>query len=160
MRSGELAVAIEIPSGFGRDVANLRSPEVAFWVDGAMPFRGETTRGYVTALQQRYAEDLIIERIGPNAASNVYIGGLNIESRFRYNQAFPLFLGGSCFYVFTVAALGILLGTIAATMGRFGLLSIPVLLMMMLLSGAMTPMESMPVWLEYPMKLVSPTPHF
>jgi len=71
-----------------------------------------------------------------------------------------LFLGGSCFYVFTVAALGILLGTVAATMGQFGLLAIPVLLVMMLLSGATTPMESMPVWLQYLMQIISPTPHF
>src|SRR5215467_3575768 len=71
-----------------------------------------------------------------------------------------LFLGGSAFYVFTVAALGILLGTIAATMGQFGLLAIPVLLVMMLLSGGTTPMESMPVWLQYLMKVISPTPHF
>jgi ABC-2 type transport system permease protein len=71
-----------------------------------------------------------------------------------------LFLGGSCFYVFTVAALGILLGTIAATMGQFGLLAIPVLLVMQLLSGSSTPMESMPVWLQYLMKVISPTPHF
>jgi len=71
-----------------------------------------------------------------------------------------LFLGGSCFYVFTVAALGIVLGTIASTMGQFGLLSIPVLLVMMLLSGSTTPMESMPEWLQYLMKVVSPTPHF
>src|SRR5262245_28374795 len=42
----------------------------------------------------------------------------------------PLFLSGSCFYVFTVAALGILLGTIAATMGQFGLLAVPVILVM------------------------------
>jgi len=34
-------------------------------------------------------------------------------------------------------------------MGQFGLLAIPVLLVMMLLSGATTPMESMPVWLQY-----------
>jgi ABC-2 type transport system permease protein len=67
---------------------------------------------------------------------------------------------GSCFYVFTVAALGILLGTIAATMGQFGLLCIPVLLVMMLLSGSTTPMESMPVWLQYMIKVISPTPHF
>jgi ABC-2 type transport system permease protein len=72
----------------------------------------------------------------------------------------PLFLSGSCFYVFTVAALGILLGTIAATMGQFGLLSVPVILVMMLLSGAMTPMESMPEFLQYLMKVISPTPHF
>jgi ABC-2 type transport system permease protein len=71
-----------------------------------------------------------------------------------------LFLGGACFYVFTVAALGILLGTVASTMGQFGLLAIPVLLVLMLLSGGTTPMESMPVWLQYLMKVISPTPHF
>jgi len=36
----------------------------------------------------RYAQDLVVERLGPNAISNVYIGGVNIENRFRYNQAF------------------------------------------------------------------------
>ena len=88
MRSGELAVAIEIPSGFGRDIASLHSPEVAFWIDGAMPFRGETTKGYVTGLSLRFAQDLIVERLGPNAPSNVYVADVNIENRFRYNQAF------------------------------------------------------------------------
>ncbi|MGA7487077.1 MAG: ribosome-associated ATPase/putative transporter RbbA [Xanthobacteraceae bacterium] len=88
MRSGELAVVVEIPSGFGRDLANLRSPEVAFWIDGAMPFRGETAKGYVTGVTLRYAQDLAVERLGPNAASNVYLGGLKLENRFRYNQGF------------------------------------------------------------------------
>src|SRR5215467_5231285 len=71
-----------------------------------------------------------------------------------------LFLGGSCFYVFTVAALGILLGTLSTTMGQFGLLAMPVLIVTQLLSGSSTPMESMPVWLQYVMKTISPTPHF
>jgi ABC-2 type transport system permease protein len=31
---------------------------------------------------------------------------------------------------------------------------------MMLLSGSSTPMESMPVWLQYIMNVISPTPHF
>jgi ribosome-dependent ATPase len=88
MRSGELAVVVEIPAGFGRDLTNLRSPEVGFWIDGAMPFRGETAKGYVTGVTLRYAQDLAVERLGPNAASNVYLGGLQIENRFRYNQAF------------------------------------------------------------------------
>ena len=88
MRSGELAAVVEIPPGFGRDLTNQRSPEVGFWVDGAMPFRGETTKGYVTGLMLRYGQDLAIERVGPNAASGVYLGGLNIENRFRYNQGF------------------------------------------------------------------------
>jgi ribosome-dependent ATPase len=88
MRSGELALAVEIPPGFGRDLASLHSPEVAFWIDGAMPFRGETAQGYVTGLVLRYAQDVIVERLGPNAVSNVYIGGVDIDNRFRYNQAF------------------------------------------------------------------------
>ena len=88
MRSGELAVAVEIPAGYGRDLANLRSPEAAFWVDGSMPFRGETIRGYVSGLLQRYAQDLAVERFGPNPPSNVYVGSVKIENRFRYNQAF------------------------------------------------------------------------
>ena len=88
MRSGELAVVVEIPPGFGRDLTNLRSPEAAFWIDGAMPFRGETTKGYVTGLLLRYVQDLAAERFGPNPVSNVYVGSVNVENRFRYNQAF------------------------------------------------------------------------
>ena len=88
MQSGEIAVAVEIPAGFGRDLASLRSPEAAFWIDGAMPFRGETTKGYVSGLLLRYGQDLITERLGPNAPSTRYLGGVNLENRFRYNQAF------------------------------------------------------------------------
>jgi ribosome-dependent ATPase len=88
MRSGELAVVVEIPAGFGRELSSLRSPEVAFWIDGAMPFRGETIKGYVTGLVMRYAQDLALEKLGPNPVSNDYVGAVNIENRFRYNQAF------------------------------------------------------------------------
>jgi ABC-2 type transport system permease protein len=59
-----------------------------------------------------------------------------------------------------VAALGILLGTLSTTMGQFGLLAMPVLMVTQLLSGSSTPMESMPVWLQYLMQTISPTPHF
>jgi ABC-2 type transport system permease protein len=71
-----------------------------------------------------------------------------------------LFLAGGALYALTVAALGILLGTQTSSMGQFGLLAIPVLVVMQLLSGGATPMESMPVWLQYVMRIVSPTPHF
>ena len=46
------------------------------------------------------------------------------------------------------------------TMGQFGLLAMPVLIVTQLLSGSSTPMESMPVWLQYVMRTISPTPHF
>lgn len=71
-----------------------------------------------------------------------------------------LFIAGACLYALTVAALGIMLGTLSTTMGQFGLLAIPVLLVMQLLSGSTTPIESMPVWLQYVMRVISPTPHF
>jgi len=71
-----------------------------------------------------------------------------------------LFLAGASIFVVTVAALGILLATQTSTMAQFGLLASPVLLVLMLLSGATTPMESMPAWLQYLMNIISPMPHF
>jgi ABC-2 type transport system permease protein len=71
-----------------------------------------------------------------------------------------LFLLGAALYALVVAALGILLGTLSTTMCQFGLLAMPVLIVTQLLSGSSTPMESMPVWLQYVMRTISPTPHF
>ena len=56
--------------------------------------------------------------------------------------------------------LGILLDTLSTTMGQFGLLAMPVVIVTQLLSGSSTPMESMPIWLQYVMRTISPTPHF
>ena len=52
-----------------------------------------------------------------------------------------LFLLGAALYALVVAALGILLGTLSTTMGQFGLLAMPVLMVTQLLSGSSTPME-------------------
>jgi len=71
-----------------------------------------------------------------------------------------LFVAGAAIYAFAVAALGIMLGTLATTMGQFGLLAIPVFVVTQLMSGATTPMESMPIWLQWIMQTLSPTPHF
>jgi ABC-2 type transport system permease protein len=71
----------------------------------------------------------------------------------------PLFLAGAGLYLFAVTALGILLATLARSMPQFGLLSIPVFTVMNLLSGAATPLESMPTWLQTVMQ-ISPSTHF
>ena len=70
-----------------------------------------------------------------------------------------LFLAGTVLYQFSVGALGILLATFAGTMGQFGLLMIPMLIILMLLSGSTTPYESMPVWVQHAMEF-TPTTHF
>lgn len=70
-----------------------------------------------------------------------------------------LFVVGAVFYLFSVTALGIVLATFASSMPQFGLLVMPVLVIMNLLSGSTTPMESMPIWLQWVMQL-SPSTHF
>jgi len=70
----------------------------------------------------------------------------------------PLFLLGLAAYLTSLTAIGILLATVARSMPQFGLLSIPVFLVMYMLSGANTPLEAMPELLQRVM-LVSPTTH-
>jgi ABC-2 type transport system permease protein len=71
----------------------------------------------------------------------------------------PLFLLATAVYVFAIAALGILLATIANTMPQFGLLAMPVFLILSMLSGATSPLESMPSALQITLQ-ASPTVHF
>ena len=84
MRDGELRFVIEIPPGFGRDLKGGHSPEVAVWVDGAFPFRAETTRGYVEGVHQMYLDE--ISRHSSRAGGAMLPA--RIEARFRYNQDF------------------------------------------------------------------------
>ncbi|HEY0232948.1 MAG TPA: ribosome-associated ATPase/putative transporter RbbA [Dokdonella sp.] len=80
MRSGELSLAIEIPAGFGRDAMRGRPVEVGAWIDGAMPTRAETVKGYVAGMHQLWLAQQTRERLGENAA-----GAVGIETRYRYN---------------------------------------------------------------------------
>jgi ABC-2 type transport system permease protein len=69
------------------------------------------------------------------------------------------FLAGAAVYLFAVTSLGILLATIANSMPQFALLSIPVFILMFLLSGSFTPFESMPKFMQDIM-YVAPSTHF
>jgi ABC-2 type transport system permease protein len=71
----------------------------------------------------------------------------------------PLFAFGLCVYLFSVTALGIMLATIVNSMPQFGLLALPVYIVMVLLSGGQTALESMPVLLQNFMQFV-PSTHF
>jgi ABC-2 type transport system permease protein len=59
-----------------------------------------------------------------------------------------LWFGGVVFYLFFATALGIFLGTISRSMAQFALLIILVVLVLQLLSGGSTPVESQPGWLQ------------
>jgi ABC-type multidrug transport system permease subunit len=71
----------------------------------------------------------------------------------------PLFLAVTALYLFASRALGIFLATLARSIPQFGLLSIPVIIPMLLLSGGTTPLDSMPLWLQWTMQ-ISPSTHF
>ncbi|MDI4235109.1 ribosome-associated ATPase/putative transporter RbbA [Bradyrhizobium sp. Arg237L] len=81
MRSGELSLALEIPPGFGRDVARGRNVQIGAWIDGAMPSRAETVRGYVQAMHAHWLTERARLLYGNAAAS----GDFQLEIRYRYN---------------------------------------------------------------------------
>ncbi|WP_255405983.1 ribosome-associated ATPase/putative transporter RbbA [Novosphingobium sp. CF614] len=80
MRRGELALAIEIPPGFGRDLLRGRQIAIAAWFDGAMPQRAETVQGYIQGLHQHWLDEQTSMRAGANSTSDI-----SVENRFRYN---------------------------------------------------------------------------
>jgi ribosome-dependent ATPase len=84
LRGGELRLAISIPPGFGRDLLTGRKPEVAFFLDGATPFRAETTRNYAEGIVLSYVRDLARRRFGDVPI----LVDVSVEPRFRYNQDF------------------------------------------------------------------------
>ncbi|WP_119154593.1 ribosome-associated ATPase/putative transporter RbbA [Caldimonas tepidiphila] len=79
LRSGELAVAIEIPPGFGAGLARGRPVEVGAWIDGAMPQRAESIAGYVQALHAGWLAARLTEAGG---AARPFA---EVELRYRYN---------------------------------------------------------------------------
>lgn len=81
MRSGELSVAIEIPPNFARDLRRGTPVEIGVWLDGAMPSRAETIKGYLTAMHTQWLLDMATQEFGQRPS----LGLVNIELRYRYN---------------------------------------------------------------------------
>ena len=71
----------------------------------------------------------------------------------------PLFLGGAALYLFSAASIGIFLGTLARSMPQFGLLFMLTIIPLQMLSGGVTPRESMPLFVQDIM-LAAPTTYF
>ena len=83
LRSGNISAAIEIPPSFGSDIKRGRSVWVSALVDGAMPFRAETIRGYLQGMHQLYLTDPAVKTTVPSPSPPA-----DIEVRFKYNQDF------------------------------------------------------------------------
>ncbi len=70
-----------------------------------------------------------------------------------------LFLALAALHLFVTTSMGIFMATLARSMPQFGLLMMLILLPMQMLSGGITPRESMPVFAQNVMQ-VAPTTHF
>lgn len=81
MRDGELALAIEIPPEFARNVASGDAVAIGAWMDGAMPTRAETVAGYVMGMHQGWLLDMAKHQLGRDAG----VLPATIVTRFRYN---------------------------------------------------------------------------
>ena len=81
---GEIKFGLVIPPRFGKDLLSARRPEVGVWFDGANTFQAETARGYVQGVLANYLVDFSRRETG-NTPSHY---PADIETRFRYNQAF------------------------------------------------------------------------
>lgn len=79
MRSGELSVVLEIPPGFARNIQRGNQVAVGVWIDGAMPQRAETIKGYLQMLHNSWLQE---QAAAAGIAAPSYA---NIEIRYRYN---------------------------------------------------------------------------
>jgi ribosome-dependent ATPase len=103
LKSGAIKAAIEIPPGFGRDIKRGRPAWVGAWVDGAMPFRAETIRGYLQGMHELYLTDPAVKTTVATAPPPA-----DIELRFKYNQDFD------SIYAMVPANMSLLLGLFPA----------------------------------------------
>jgi ribosome-dependent ATPase len=109
MASGELSLAVEIPPDFGRDLRRGRPVSLGVWIDGAMPFHGETIRGYVTGVHAQY-----LSQLARAAGKNAGQAPAGLQVRYRYNQDFK------SVYAMVPAVIPLLLVFIPAIMTALG----------------------------------------
>jgi ribosome-dependent ATPase len=83
LRNGELRFALEIPSGFQQDLERKRQPEISAYIDAAVPFRAETTRGYLQTTHDQFDQQLRKSQGIPDQAQPVAF-----DTRALYNQDF------------------------------------------------------------------------
>lgn len=81
MRAGEISLALEIPPNFAEDMERGRDVEVGAWIDGAMPLRAETVRGYVQGMHALWLKNRMTVLLGKQAT----MGNYRLEVRYLYN---------------------------------------------------------------------------
>lgn len=98
MVAGKAQMVLDIPAGFGRDLATGRHPGVGMAVDGSSPFTAANARAFAEAIMTGYQARLLsaapeLAAADPALAPLLASGGdgalpFSIAVRFAYNQEF------------------------------------------------------------------------
>lgn len=96
------------------------------------------------ALAKVWANGLVILVATAGSLYLVVIKALEVP----FAGSVVLWFAGVLLYLFFATALGMFLGTISRTMAQFALLIILVIVVLQMLSGGSTPVESQPLWLQ------------
>jgi ABC-2 type transport system permease protein len=107
------------------------------------------------AMAKVWANSLVI--LVATAASLFLV--VHMALKVPFAGSVTLWFVGVMLYLFFATALGIFLGTISRSMAQFALLIILVIVVLQLLSGGSTPVESQPRWLQY-LTYFLPARHF
>lgn len=81
LEAGSLAFAIEIGEGFERRLARGEAPPLSIWIDGAMPFKAETAKGYVEGMHGAFLLEERAVSVGSTPPQRT------VSPRYWYNQA-------------------------------------------------------------------------
>ncbi|RCX31790.1 ABC transporter permease [Thioalbus denitrificans] len=109
--------------------------------------------------------EIMMAKVWSNVLVIVAGAGLSIELMIKGVLAVPiagsvpLFLLGAVLYLYSATSIGIFLGTVARSMPQLGLLMILTIIPLQMLSGGITPRESMPELVQTVME-AAPTTHF
>jgi ribosome-dependent ATPase len=83
LQSNDVALVLEIPPNFGRNVRRGSQPDISAAVDGANPYRGETVAQYTQGVNMTMLRD---PANGLNIAPPIHTA--NIQERYMYNPTF------------------------------------------------------------------------
>ena len=86
LRDGRIRLLIDVPPGFGRELAAGRKTEVAFLIDGAVPFTAASVRAYASTIAAQWS----VQRaaLAPLALDAGRLVPVSVRARYVYNQEF------------------------------------------------------------------------
>ena len=112
LKQSDIKFYLDIPAGFARNLMSGKGTQVGTFIDGTLPFRSETIKGYTSGTNMTYLSNMLKEKFGQKDD----ITQFKIKSRYWYNQA------SESKFSFVPGAIGIILIAIPSIMMTLSIL--------------------------------------